>query len=53
MFEICEEGWDAISPEDFLHKYLNKLERTWPNIKKKRGVWVGWSSESNVRHGVG
>ena len=37
MLEISEEVCDAISPEDF-HKYLHKLECTWPNVnKKKRG----------------
>ena len=51
MMEICEEVWDAITIEE-LRPYFDKLPKTWAEIKKRNGKWVGWSAKSNVRHGV-
>eukprot|EP01043_Picozoa_sp_COSAG02_P008179 COSAG02_NODE_257_length_26838_cov_118.324844_11_plen_542_part_00 len=44
MFEICCEVWDSIPIED-LRPYFTKVTKTWEEIEKEEGRWVGWGKK--------
>ena len=51
MFEICQEVWASIDPKDF-RPYFTKAARTWKEIEKVKGDWVGWGKQGNAAHGI-
>ena len=51
MFEICCEVWDSIPIED-LRPYFTKVAKTWEEIEKNDGRWVGWGKKGKRSHGI-